>query len=67
MRYTVHEKLQNFMAPDDRGSWGERQREELFAGLLGRRIRLDEGVEREADNEGDEGEGDEMEGLRLFG
>lgn len=64
MRYAVHEKLQNFMAPDDKGSWGERQRSELFGGLLGRRIRLGED---DGDEEGDE---EEMEGvkggLRLF-
>lgn len=73
MRYTVHEKLQNFMAPVDRGSWGERQRGELFRGLLGRKIALGEGEDEEGkgDEDGDEkmmgvgvdGEG----GLRLFG
>lgn len=67
LRYTVHEKLQNFMAPEDRGTWGERQIGELFGSLLGRRVRLDEG------GEGSEGDEDEMEGvqdgggLRLFG
>lgn len=35
LKYTIHEKLQNFMAPEDRGRWGERQREELFGSLLG--------------------------------
>ncbi|KAL9611843.1 MAG: hypothetical protein Q9167_003537 [Letrouitia subvulpina] len=60
IRYTVHEKLQNFMAPEDRGSWGERQRDELFRGLLGRRVAVDEG--------GDEDDGIDKaeEGLRLF-
>ncbi|KAJ6059427.1 hypothetical protein N7444_003066 [Penicillium canescens] len=29
MRYTVHEKLQNFMAPDDRASWTTRARRVL--------------------------------------
>lgn len=62
MRYTVHEKLQNFMAPDDRGMWGERQRNELFGSLLGKRVRLEEGEEE--DEEGMEGV---EEGLRLFG
>ena len=68
MRYTVHEKLQNFMAPEDRGRWGERQRGELFASLLGRRVGLGEG---EGEEEWGEGEMhvdvDEEEGLRLFG
>ncbi|KAL8736393.1 MAG: hypothetical protein Q9181_002426 [Wetmoreana brouardii] len=64
MKYTVHEKLQNFMAPEDRGSWGERQRSELFAGLLGRKVvGLDEegdGMDEDVDVDG------EQEGLRLF-
>lgn len=42
LRYTVHEKLQNFMAPEDRGSWTERQVDELFGGLLGKRLALGE-------------------------
>ena len=62
MRYTVHEKLQNFMAREDRGEWGGRQIDEFFGGLLGSKIRLGE----------DEGGGDgesvgEEDGLRLFG
>ncbi|KAL2044727.1 hypothetical protein N7G274_002502 [Stereocaulon virgatum] len=61
MRYTVHEKLQNFMAPEDRGSWGERQRGELFGSLLGRKVEMDEEGEMELD--GGEGSG----GLKLFG
>lgn len=70
MRYTVHEKLQNFMAPDDRGSWGERQRGELFGSLLGRKVQMGEDEDITSDN--DDGEMDaEMEGveggLRLFG
>lgn len=64
IRYTVHEKVQNFMAPDDRGRWGEKQREELFKGLLGMK------VPREDDKSmnGDESEEEERaeEGLRLF-
>lgn len=63
LRYTVHEKLQNFMAPEDRGTWGERQVDELFGGLLGRRVGLGKG-EREGEDGGD-GDGEE-EGLRLF-
>jgi hypothetical protein len=30
MKYNVHEKLQNFMAPEDRGSWSTR----CMAGLV---------------------------------
>lgn len=61
MRYTVHEKLMNFMAPEERGGWGERQRAELFAGLLGRRVRMGEGSE-----DGDDEEREEEEELMLF-
>ena len=59
MRYTVHEKLQNFMAPEDRGTWGERQRDELFGGLFGRRVGLgeDEDVQSDEDDAGIEGGG----------
>ncbi|KAF2105755.1 apoptosis-antagonizing transcription factor [Lophiotrema nucula] len=63
LRYTVHEKLQNFMAPEDRGLWGDRQREELFSSLFGRRLGLGEEVEDDSDGEGDRVE----EGLMLFG
>ena len=77
MRYTVHEKLQNFMPREDRRTWGERQIAELFGGLLGRKIHggLDEGeeddklaregeVESESHSEVDNGHAG---GLRLFG
>ena len=76
MRYQVHEKLQNFMVAEDRGSWGERQRGELFAGLLGRRVDENigagegrgEGEEVDGNGSADEGMGEGLEGgvLRLF-
>ena len=72
MRYEVHPKLQNFMVSEDRGGWGERQRGELFASLLGHRRGGHGGVEGKVDEvdegegDGDEGEG-EGGGLRLFG
>lgn len=62
LRYTVHEKLQNFMAPEERGNWGERQREELFAGLFGRRAGLGEDESDRSDEEMNA----EEEGLMLF-
>ena len=62
MRYTVHEKLQNFVAREDRGTWGERQIGELFGGLLGRKV---VGLGEREDGMEDEEEGGE-EGLRLF-
>jgi protein AATF/BFR2 len=65
MRYTVQEKIQNFMAPENRGAWGDRAREEFFASLLGRSasgmLGEDEEMRAEdADEDLEEG------GLRLF-
>ncbi|EEP76458.1 conserved hypothetical protein [Uncinocarpus reesii 1704] len=67
MKYNVHEKLQNFMAPEERGSWGDRAREEFFASLLGRSAREvlgedDEGKDGVTSDDEDVEEG----GLRLF-
>ncbi|KAF7118417.1 hypothetical protein CNMCM5793_007934 [Aspergillus hiratsukae] len=68
MRFDVHEKLQNFMAPEDRGTWTSTAREEFFASLLGKTA---SGVLREGDDEdasaAEESEEDREEvGLRLF-
>jgi protein AATF/BFR2 len=41
LRYHVHEKLQNFMAPMPMGTWHEEQVDELFGSLLGQRLRVD--------------------------
>ncbi len=65
MRYTVHEKLQNFMAPEERGLWGERQRDELFSSLFGQRPGLGEHDEVESEVEGDAVAAEEQ-GLMLF-
>jgi protein AATF/BFR2 len=62
LRYTVHEKLVSFMAPEDRGLWGERQVDELFGSLFGRKIGL-----AEYEDVDEAGEDKEVEGLRLFG
>lgn len=66
MKYNVHEKLQNFMAPDDRGTWSNRARDEFFASLLGKTASglLGEGDEDASDEE-DEVDREEG-GLRLF-
>lgn len=62
LRYTVHEKLQNFMAPEDRSKWGERQADELFGSLFGQRMALGEDDEMEDDD----GVDPEEAGLMLF-
>jgi protein AATF/BFR2 len=59
VRYTVHEKLQNFAAEEERGTWTEGARREFFASLFGGRGVLDENAE------GDEVVGEES-ALRLF-
>lgn len=64
IRYTVQEKVQNFMAPDDRGGWGQKQREELFRGLLG--IKVPRGDDESMNEDDSEEEGRAEEGLRLF-
>jgi protein AATF/BFR2 len=65
LRYTVQEKLQNFMAPEERGEWGERQRDELFSSLFGQRMGL--GEQDDDESEGEEGGVDAEEaGLMLF-
>lgn len=74
MRFDVHEKLQNFMAPEERGSWTRNARDEFFASLLGRTASgmLGEGSDDEdADVVGrggvdEESEDDVEGGLRLF-
>ncbi|OAX77499.1 hypothetical protein ACJ72_08202 [Emergomyces africanus] len=68
MRYTVHEKLQNFMPPEDRGTWGDRAREEFFASLLGRSAREVLGEDDESEDRVLEDEDEDVEegGLRLF-
>jgi len=58
LRYTVHEKLQNFMAPEDRSTWGSRQCDELFGSLFGRKVELAKNDNEEKDLE--------VEGLKLF-
>ncbi len=65
LRYTVHEKLQNFMAPEDRSAWSERQADELFGSLFGRRMGL--GDENEDHEHAVNGVEEEDVGLKLFG
>ncbi|KAG9512722.1 TRAUB-domain-containing protein, partial [Aureobasidium melanogenum] len=64
MRYTVQEKLEDFMAPEDRGTWAERAADELFGSLFGARMGLGED-EDEQEQEEEEGEEEEA-GLMMF-
>lgn len=63
MRFTVHEKLQNFMAPEDRRTWEQGAIDRFFMTLFGQKVEMGE----------DESEDEEMvelkaqaDGLRLF-
>lgn len=63
MRFTVHEKLQNFMAPEDRRTWEQGAIDRFLGGLFGRKMELDEdAAEAEEPSDVDV----EEEGLRLF-
>lgn len=67
MRFDVHEKLQNFMAPEDRGTWTTRARDEFFASLLGRTASGMLGEGDDDDVSAEESDEDREEGgLRLF-
>lgn len=67
VRYTVHEKLENFMAPEDRATWEDAARSEFFASLFGNAaakvLNEDEGEEEHGLGEDATGE---AEALRLF-
>lgn len=67
IRYTVHEKLLNFAAPEDRGTWTEAARREFFASLLGGATLLSEGIDGQSNRDDWHVDGDaEVEALRLF-
>lgn len=68
MRFDVHEKLQNFMAPEDRGTWTITAREGFFASLLGKTASglLREGDDEDASAAEESDEDREEVGLRLF-
>ncbi|PNY29487.1 Protein BFR2 [Tolypocladium capitatum] len=63
MRFTVHEKLQNLMAPEDRRSWEQEAIDRFFGTLFGRKMELNEDESEDAEMEGLAAE---EEGLRLF-
>ena len=68
VRYTVHEKLQNFVAEEQRGTWSEAASREFFGSLFGGRGALGEDDDDQAEDEMRDREGGDREGeaLRLF-
>ena len=56
MRFTVHEKLQNFMAPEDRRGWEQPAIDRFFGTLFGQRLGL--AVDRRRGRGGERGRGD---------
>ncbi|KAK3349918.1 apoptosis-antagonizing transcription factor [Lasiosphaeria hispida] len=63
LRFTVHEKIQNFMAPEDRRVWEEHAIDRFFNALFGQKMEL---KEDEMSDEEMGGVSVEEEGLRLF-
>ncbi|KAI8963212.1 TRAUB-domain-containing protein [Daldinia sp. FL1419] len=53
MRFNVHDKLQNFMAPEDRRSWEQNAIDRFFGTLFGQKLVLneDEDDDKEASDE----------------
>ncbi|PKS05059.1 hypothetical protein jhhlp_008426 [Lomentospora prolificans] len=64
MRFTVHEKLQGFMAPEDRRSWEQDAIDRLFGSLFGQTMQLNE--DEEESDDGEDHVNAEEAGLRLF-
>lgn len=63
LRYTVYEKLQNFMAPEDRRTWEDATSDRLFGSLFGQKVELKE--EEEEQQEEEEGEDSTMGGMTV--
>ena len=61
MRFTVHDKLAGFMAPEDRREWEGEAIDRFFGTLFGRKMELDE-----EEDESEEEINAEEAGLRLF-
>lgn len=68
MRYNVHEKLQNFMAPEYRSTWTDRARDEFFASLLGKTASGLLGEDEDEQMNGAVSDEEDLEegGLKLF-
>jgi protein AATF/BFR2 len=63
LRFTVHEKLQNFMAPEDRRSWEQEAIDRFFGTLFGQKMELGED---DASDEEMGGVSVTEDGIRLF-
>ncbi|KAF3061560.1 Protein BFR2 [Daldinia childiae] len=68
MRFNVHDKLQNFMAPEDRRSWEQNAIDRFFGTLFGQKLVLneDEDDDKEASDEEMGGAPINDGGIRLF-
>ncbi|KAI0386317.1 TRAUB-domain-containing protein [Hypomontagnella monticulosa] len=67
MRFNVHDKLQNFMAPEDRRSWEQTAIDRFFGTLFGQKLVLNEDEdEKEASDEEMGGAPIDDGGIRLF-
>ncbi|TLS28834.1 hypothetical protein PpBr36_00308 [Pyricularia pennisetigena] len=67
LRFTVHEKLQNFMAPEDRRTWEQDAIDRFFGTLFGQKMELREDVDGASEDEDMGGVDVDGPGLRLFG
>lgn len=65
LRYHVHEKLQNFMAPIPTISWEKEQIDELFKGLLGGRNDFGSAISQEESTD-QNGTGADLGQFRIF-
>ncbi len=63
IRYSVQEKIQNYMAPEPRGSWHSEMSEELFAALFGQH---EEHHQEGADSKGDLKLGPRDDGFKIL-
>ncbi|KAI0113012.1 TRAUB-domain-containing protein [Daldinia grandis] len=68
MRFNVHDKLQNFMAPEDRRNWEQNAIDRFFGTLFGQKLVLNEDEDDDKEGSDEEMGGAPINdgGLRLF-
>ncbi|KAI1777373.1 TRAUB-domain-containing protein [Hypoxylon cercidicola] len=67
MRFNVHDKLQNFMAPEDRRAWEQDAIDRFFGTLFGQKMVLNEDEDEDKEASDQEMGGAPIdEGIRLF-